>query len=95
MSDIPAWTVAVGNISLRPKYWKSNREFFRTLREECEGYLGIHPMEPHGTLLLFESLNDAKIARNILTAKGIQCGRNICEVCISEEYKKERKNDAD
>lgn len=42
-----------------------------------EGFMAIHPAAPHGMLWVFDSLNNAKGARNVAESKGIKCGRNI------------------
>lgn len=70
-----AWTVAVGNINPFKKGCRKAVEFIKTL----DGLLAVYPDYPRGTLLLFESENAAKIARNMLKAKGIQTGHNICK----------------
>lgn len=75
-----AWTVAVGNVNLLMKASREAVKYIKTL----DGLLGVHPSYPNGTLLLFESENAAKIARNRLNAKGIKTGVNICEVYYDE-----------
>ena len=42
----------------------------------CEGLLGVHPIWPN-TLAAFDTLNNAKVARNRLEAAGRPCGKNI------------------
>ena len=78
-----AWTVAVGNL---PVFWFLNKRTKQALKliKEQEGLIGMHPMYPRGTLLLFESENDAKGARNVLRYNGVECGDNICKVQIDE-----------
>lgn len=44
--------------------------------EGCEGLLGIHPEWPR-TVAAFDSLNNAKAAREKLEAAGRPCGKNI------------------
>lgn len=70
-----AWTVAVGNINPLKKASRRAVQFIKTL----DGLLGVFPVYPKGTLLLFESENAAKIAKNMLEAKGILTGDNICK----------------
>lgn len=45
------------------------------------GLKSVHPTKD-GILWMYDSLNHAKIARNILTAAGIRCGYNICRFRI-------------
>ena len=89
-NEIPAWTVAVGNIPLFPKLHKGAVEAI-DLIEEQEGLLGIHPCYPRGTILLFRSENDAKSARNVLRSKGVKCGDNICKCFVDKRYIKDEK----
>jgi len=90
-NEISAWTVAVGNA---PMPWHSRKvkksaaaamNFIKGL----DGFIGVHPMPPRGTLLLFKSENEAKRARNLMRAEGIQTGDNICEVFIDRQFIKE------
>lgn len=79
-----AYTVAVGNFDPKNKQSVKAVEFIKTLG----GLIGVHPVYPRGTLLLFYTENQAKIARNLLDLKGVQTGRNICECEIDDSYKK-------
>lgn len=73
------WSVAVGNFN---PFNKASREAVQFIKG-LEGLVAVHPHYPRGTLLLFDSKNNAKGARNLMEAKGIQCGRNICRGCIN------------
>lgn len=77
------WTVAVGHI---PMFWwlrKGTREAVKLIKQQ-EGLLGIYNKYPQGTLLLFDTENNAKGARNMLKFHGIECGTNICRGLINE-----------
>lgn len=81
MTEKKAYTVAIGNIPLFPrKETRQAVEYIKTLK----GFIGVHPVYPRGTLCLFETKNDAIGARNLMRAKGIHCGDNICEVFIPD-----------
>lgn len=67
------------------KVRESAKEAFMFIKG-LEGFVGVHPMPPKGTLCLFRTENDAKIARNQMNEKGIQTGDNICEVFVDEKY---------
>lgn len=84
-----AYTVAVGNIDPKNKNSRKAVKYVATLH----GFIGVHPNYPHGTLILFDTENNAKIARNLMNAKGIVTGRNICEVEIDDIYAKGNKNE--
>lgn len=73
-----AYTVAVGNFSPFRRGSRNALKFIKTL----DGLIGVHPCYPRGTLILFDSENNAKIARNLMESKGIRTGINICEVDI-------------
>lgn len=79
-----AYTVAIGNFNPRMRASVAAIEFIKTL----DWLIGVHPEYPRGTILLFHTKNQAKIARNLLELKGIQAGRNICEVEIDDIYAK-------
>lgn len=79
MAKKQVWTVAVGNFNPLMKASRDAIGFISGL----EGLVAVHPHYPNGTLLLFDSLNNAKGARNLMEAKGIQTGRNICRGCIN------------
>lgn len=83
-----AYTVAVGNIDPANKNSRKAVKYIATL----PGLVGVHPHYPDGTLILFDTENAAKVARNLMNAKGIQTGRNICAVEIDDQYAKGAKN---
>ena len=73
------WTVAIGNFN---PFKKESREAVKFIKD-LEGLVAVHPVYPKGTLLLFDSENNAKGAKNLMEAQGIQCGRNICRGWIN------------
>lgn len=77
-----AYTVATGNVN---PLMKRSRQAVKYITK-LEGFLGVHPAPPRGTLWLFDTENNAKIARNKMEDKGIVCGVNICEVEFDEKY---------
>lgn len=76
-----AWTVAVGNINILSRKSRAAVKYIKGL----DGLIGVHPCAPRGNLILFSSENAAKLAKNKMDLKGIQTGRNICEVEILKE----------
>lgn len=71
------YTVAIANLPINP-----NREIKKFIKWLCklDGFIGIHPRYPHGTILIFSSENDAKRGRNLIEDYGVHTGNNICEV---------------
>lgn len=88
MSEVKVYTVAIGNA---PMPWESrkvrkNAEKAIKFIKGLDGFIGVHPVPPRGTLCLFRTENDAKIARNRMNAEGIHTGDNICECFIDEKH---------
>ena len=82
-SQIRAYAFAVGNFE------PFNKKSMAAMRIICkhEGLIGGIPQEyPRGTVLLFATENDAKIARNRLDFEGIKTGSDICECFVEKKY---------
>lgn len=81
------WTVAVGNLPTPFSMpWVKRRS--RKATEfiiDLEGFAGFHPMPPNGTLCLFLTKNDAIRAKNMMEAKGIITGDNICSCFVDKD----------
>lgn len=93
--EITAFAVAVPNLAgtipgtLSPKHIKESKKLLNYVNK-LDGFLGIHPVPPRGTLLVFQTENDAKRARNLLAndLKINQIGDNITKIFIPKEYGK-------
>jgi hypothetical protein len=83
MKKVKCYTFAIPNL---PMFLKKEHKKLINDISKYEGFIGVHPCYPKGTLLVFKTKNNAKIARNRL--KGIinAVGNNICEIYIDEEY---------
>ena len=79
MTDV--YSVATGNVDVLNK--RSRRAAKYIMKQE--GLTAVTPYFPDGTLWFFDSLNNAKIARNRMEAKGIKCGRNIMHAQLDED----------
>lgn len=82
-----AWAVGVGNAD---PFNRASREALKFI-SKLSGLVGVHPYYPRGTLILFDSENSAKIARNEMNAVGIVTGDYICEVEIDDKHAKRSK----
>lgn len=84
---VDVYTVAIANLPLFPD--KKVKKFLDWI-SKMDGFVGIRPEYPHGTLLLFKTENDAKRCKNLIpTYKEGYCGgigNNICKVAIPKEY---------
>ena len=69
------------NPILHPRQAKQVSDFLNSL----DGMLGIHLVDRYHTLLAFETLNQAKIARNRIKAEGNPVGDHIMNAEISED----------
>lgn len=67
------------------KQMKAALEFIKTL----EGFCGMHPIDLWHTLLIFDTLNNAKGGRNMVKSKGIQVGDFIAPILVETKYLKE------
>jgi len=76
------WAIGTGNINPLIKRSRDAVKFTASL----EGFVGISPMSPYGTVFLFESENTAKRAKNMMKAKGIITGKDIVECEIEDKY---------
>jgi len=80
------YTVAIPNLPLVPS--KKVMEFVKWMHD-LEGFVGIRPEYPHGTLIVFKTENDAKRARNLIRTYPEYdgtVGNNIGEVFVPGEY---------
>ena len=87
-NEVSCWTVAIPNLPMFPN--KKVRKFIEWVHE-LDGFVGLRPEYPRGTLLLFKTENEAKRARNqirIYPGYNSGVGDNICEVYIPKEYVK-------
>lgn len=75
------WSVATGCANPFSRKSREAVDFIKTL----DGFVGVHPAHPNGTLWFFDSKNNAKGARNLMEAQGILTGRNICRGWIDGE----------
>ena len=82
--EIIAYAFGVGR--LIPKFGKRRKmkaawEWIK----ESQGFLGVHPFDLYHNMLIYDTLNNAKGARNILKAEGNSLG-NIVPILIPEEF---------
>lgn len=85
-NEVECYTVAIPNLPVFAT--KKVKDFVKWI-SELEGFVGLRPEYPRGTLLIFRTENDAKRARNQIKAyPGYKCGvgNNICKVYVPKEY---------
>lgn len=93
-NEVTAYTVAVPNLAgtipgaSMPWHWRDSKKFLNYVMK-LDGFLGVHPIPPRGTLLIFKTENDAKRARNLIANDlKVQTGNNIMKILIPQEYAK-------
>ena len=85
MTEVKAYTVAIGNFSI--PFTRDQKKILKIIKN-LDGFYGLQPHYPHGTLLIFKSENHAKRAMNELEAMGVKTGGYVGECFIPEEYAK-------
>ena len=78
---VEVYTVAVANLPPKP-----DKKVLALLKEITTyfGFIGICPCYPHGTLIMFDTENNAKMGRNLIREK-TNVGDNICKAYVSRE----------
>ena len=56
-----------------------------------EGFCGVHPVDL--TLIIFDSLNNAKGGKNMMQAKGISTGKYIIPILVQKQFLEGVKSD--
>lgn len=67
-----------------PKVKKSIKQAVRYICN-LDGFIGFRPIDLHKTLLIFETLNDAKCAKNLLVSEGCEVG-NLIPALVQDHY---------
>ena len=89
--EVECYTVAIPNLPMFPN--RAVKRFIRYI-EKLDGYLGMYPCYPRGTLVIFRSENEAKGGRNLIRAyPEYECGvgNNIGTVYVNKKYVKRGK----
>lgn len=85
--ETEAYTVAIANLNplARGKEKKIQEEIMNRIKK-LDGFIGIHPVPPRGTLLIFKTENDAKRGRNEIRTFLAPVGDNICKIYIDKKF---------
>ena len=81
---------AIGGGRLMPfglsrKVQKAMKEALEYIKK-LDGFIGINPIDIWHNMLIFDTLNNAKSARNKLTAKGVTLGE-IIPILIDDKWR--------
>ena len=74
------YSIATGMIDITRSSSRAAAEFIKS----CEGFVAVH-ITTRGILWLFDSLNNAKIARNKCEGEGMTVGKNIGLFTVDEK----------
>ena len=74
------YSIATGMIDITRSSSRAAAEFIKS----CEGFIAVH-ITTRGILWLFDSLNNAKIARNKCEGEGMTVGKNIGLFTVDEK----------
>lgn len=86
-NEVTCYTVAIGNFNpFAIGRQKRDQEKILNIIKKQEGFIGVYPCYPNGTLLLFKTKNNAKVAKNVLDSYYILTGKNVSEVYIDKSY---------
>ena len=80
--EIDTYTVAMAN--LKPFHKDSITAI--NIVKALDGFIGISPCWPHGTLVHFKSMNDAKRGKNLMEQNGIHTGYNISHYYTDKDF---------
>ena len=84
--EVICYAFAIPNLPIRPD--KNVRKFLKYV-EKLDGFQGLYPCYPDGTLLIFDTENNAKGGRNLIrNYPGVEfpVGDNIGEVFINKKF---------
>lgn len=76
------FSVATGNFN---PLKEASRKALDKIATEDKEIVAVYPTYPGGTLLFYETENEAKRARNRLVAWGFPVGNNICECVVQKD----------
>ena len=92
---VKCYTVAIPNLPIHPN--KRVVKFIEDI-QKMDGFVGIRPEYPYGTLVVFDTLNHAKVGRNRINNYPEYyggTGRNIAEIYIPKEFIEGLNKDGD
>lgn len=90
--EIIVFTFGIGRIiPLRTDRKKTRKAMVEAIKyiKKLDGFVSVHPVDLFHNLLLFDSENNAKCARNLLRAQGVECSKSyIVPLLIDTKYLK-------
>lgn len=85
---------AVGSGRVAPKLGIINKQkAAMNFISELDGFLGFHPIDLWHTLLVFDTLNNAKSGKNLCKSVGILTGNYVVPILIDKQFAKGGEKD--
>ena len=84
-NEVIAFSVGAGRILPifgKTKQIKQGMDYIQGLK----GFLGFGPVDLWHTMVIFDTLNNAKGGKNLMNSKGIATGKYIVPILIPKEY---------
>ena len=92
MKEVKAWGFAVANLAgtcgiPTPRQLRDTYKLLDYVKK-LDGFMGVHPCPPHGTVLIFKTKQEAIRAQNLLKfdLEINEIGKHVVEIYIPEEY---------
>lgn len=86
--EIEAWGIGTGNLPgpFAPKEVKESAEEAIEFIRNRPGFIGVHLCYPFGTLCIFRTKKDARVAKQAMELRGIVTGNEVVRIFIPKEY---------
>lgn len=89
--EVTCYAFAIPNLPIPPN--RAVKKFLKWV-DKLDGFQGLYPAYPDGTLLIFDTENNAKGGRNLVRnypGRQFPVGDNIGEVFINKKYLRGQK----
>lgn len=86
--EVKCWGFVTGAVN---PLLKASRQAVDYIAKQ-QGFLAVHLPTPDKTLWVFDTENNAKMAKNLAEANGIICGREVVSFFVEKKYLKEAKD---
>ena len=83
--EVICFGVGAGRIA--PKIgWMKKQKAAVDFLKSLDGFIGVYPVDLWRTVIMFDTLNNAKGGKNQMNAKGIATGKYICPFLVEKKY---------
>ena len=90
VTERKCYAFGIGNLTLNPLLMGKQKKILKKIMG-LKGFWGVNPQYPNGTVVIFDTLNNAKGGRNTIRSWDIQTSTGeIVEVFVDEAFLKGR-----